>query len=418
MTMTNVIVFYMKGLISMNNIGKTPLIRATNLEKILGVKKIYLKIEGNNPTHSKYDRIAEVITKAALAKSKRTIIIDGNKQLLKAMIRLCNIENITLLVPLFKKENWKEKMLSEESLVNLVGVKKKDLDEVLLNLSINNQAFLVNESIFKQLSLIAMEEIAEELFLRYPGDINNVYYHGDDSLLNTAYHNVFLKHYINSEKKQPLISIARKDKSQTFADRLVDVNDTRINEAMGLLQKHEHLKVKTEDGIAFAAFLTDLNNKLIEDGRHVIVLDSAATRTNIKHINDYSEVNKKELVDYVEKYLDKYSDSKRETLEAVELAMKDGYILVVSREEQIDGICIIINLGIKEFIPTYHLAYIGIKPNSKGRGLGSELIKEAINVTNGNISLHVDLDNKTAKKLYKKMGFSHVYDRMIYQKNN
>lgn len=154
----------------------------------------------------------------------------------------------------------------------------------------------------------------------------------------------------------------------------------------------------------------------LKEGRHVIVLDSARSRINIQEITDFSSINKYEFVEYVENYLDKYSDSKEETLEAIEMAMKDGFVLVAKRNDIIDGICIIVNLKIDNFIPKYHLAYIGINSKSKGRGLGSELIKEAINLTNGNISLHVDLDNKNAKKLYKKMGFNHVYDRMIYQK--
>jgi threonine synthase len=76
---------------------------------------------------------------------------------------------------------------------------------------------------------------------------------------------------------------------------------------------------------------------------------------------------------------------------------------------------VVVDLKIDKFIPRYHLGYIGINPDNKGRGLGSELIKEAIDITEGNISLHVDLDNKNAKKLYKKMGFVHKYDRMIYK---
>jgi threonine synthase len=71
-------------------------------------------------------------------------------------------------------------------------------------------------------------------------------------------------------------------------------------------------------------------------------------------------------------------------------------------------------MGFKDFIPTYHLAYIGVKPGNKGRGVASELIQRAIELTDGNLSLHVDLDNKRAKNLYRKMGFDHVYDRMIY----
>ena len=41
--------------------GQTPLFRAKNLEKYLGIESIYLKLEGANPTGHKNDRIAQLI---------------------------------------------------------------------------------------------------------------------------------------------------------------------------------------------------------------------------------------------------------------------------------------------------------------------------------------------------------------------
>ena len=96
--------------------------------------------------------------------------------------------------------------------------------------------------------------------------------------------------------------------------------------------------------------------------------------------------------------------------------MEKGFILYAARDELIDGVCVVVNMGFEKFIPTYHLAYIGTNSNSKGRGLGTELIEYAVDLTDGRISLHVDLDNYRAKKLYEKMGFKHVYNRMIFQR--
>ncbi|MGD9964375.1 MAG: pyridoxal-phosphate dependent enzyme [Candidatus Izemoplasmatales bacterium] len=400
----------------MNNIGKTPLIRATNLEKVLNIKKIYLKIEGNNPTNSIYDRIAKLIVKKTIAMRKNALIIDGNKYLLKALATLSEQEKLLLLVPKYKNENWKAKILNNDHLLNLEGVKKRDLDDVLENLSISNQANLISRDDYNQLSLIAIEAIAEEIYKRYPGDIDNIFLAKTNNYDFKAYENVFLKHHLQEDGLMPLINISTTDYLNTKMKNLIGIDKSLIEEAKNLLTKHEHLKVKQEDAIAFAGFLKKLKEGNLKEGRHVIVLDSARSRINIQEITDFSSINKYEFVEYVENYLDKYSDSKEETLEAIEMAMKDGFVLVAKRNDIIDGICIIVNLKIDNFIPKYHLAYIGINSKSKGRGLGSELIKEAINLTNGNISLHVDLDNKNAKKLYKKMGFNHVYDRMIYKK--
>ena len=54
-------------------IGKTPLIRAYKLEEKLNVGKIYLKLEGNNPTGSIEDRLAYLIVKDAISRKKDTI---------------------------------------------------------------------------------------------------------------------------------------------------------------------------------------------------------------------------------------------------------------------------------------------------------------------------------------------------------
>ncbi|MDD3128991.1 MAG: pyridoxal-phosphate dependent enzyme [Candidatus Izemoplasmatales bacterium] len=400
----------------MKNIGKTPLLRAVNIEKALGVKKIYLKLEGNNPTGSKADRIANVILKAVKARGKEALVINGDKNLLKSLKHCSTIENIMLFVPKEKKESWKEKLLESSQLVDMSGVKAKDKEELLISLAARTNAFLVTPADYIQFSIIANETIAQEIYQRYPGDIDNYFYNNDSIETLQAYQNIFLKAHLENSSKIPEIIGADENETVTLNNQYVSVEKDLLDEASNLLQKQEHLKVKYKDVVAFAGFLKQHKLGRILEGRHIIVLDQARSRVKIREIKDYSEIDKEKLLSYVNNYLGDYRDSKEEALEAIEMAMKDGYVLVASKEEKIDGVCIVVDLKIKRFIPRYHLAYIGINKDSKGRGIGTELIKEAVNLTNGNISLHVDLDNKSAKKLYKKMGFVHVYDRMIYKK--
>ena len=56
-------------------IGRTPLVRALKLEKDLGVSKIFLKLEGNNPYGHREDRLAYLIIREALSQQKDTICI-------------------------------------------------------------------------------------------------------------------------------------------------------------------------------------------------------------------------------------------------------------------------------------------------------------------------------------------------------
>jgi len=134
----------------------------------------------------------------------------------------------------------------------------------------------------------------------------------------------------------------------------------------------------------------------------------------IEQITDFQSHAKDEILGTVKTYLAEYSDPLIEMNDALNNAIEKGFILLAKQNEIILGVCIIVNTQFDDFIPTYHLAYIGTNMNSKGRGIGTELVKRAVDITEGKLSLHVDLDNRNAKKLYEKMGFKHVYNRMIY----
>lgn len=402
----------------MNNIGKTPLLRAKNIEDFLGIKKIYIKLEGNNPTRSKFDRIARIIVKNTLAQNKHKIIIDGSRRFLRSMEYACKHENVKLLVPLYKNEKWKARLLENNNLIDFVAKNKRTAKKSLISLASKENATLYLDKIsLESLAGLGIEEIAEEINERITDGVDNFFYTSDYWYTYSSYKNIFMKEHLKSNKKLPAIFGVNKEGFKAYEEsNPLLVSEKLVKEANMLLHKYEHLKVKEKDVLAFAGFLKKYKEGKIIEGNQVIVLDTARSRVTINHIEEFSVMSKKDLIEYVDNYLDRYSDSKIETVDAIENAIENGYILTASRDEVIDGVCIIVNMGFEEFIPTYHLAYIGINPNSKGRGLGSELIKEAINLTNGKISLHVDLDNKNAKKLYKKMGFKHVYDRMIYQK--
>ena len=127
------------------------------------------------------------------------------------------------------------------------------------------------------------------------------------------------------------------------------------------------------------------------------------------------EIGIDDLIKMTTSWLVEYRDSTLETREAIENAVSKGFVLLASRNEIYEGICVIVDIGFDVFIPKYHLAYIGTSDKIKGRGIGSELIQRAIDLTDGNLSLHVDLDNKGAKKVYEKYGFKHLYNRMLYK---
>jgi len=106
-----------------------------------------------------------------------------------------------------------------------------------------------------------------------------------------------------------------------------------------------------------------------------------------------------------------------ETEEAIEFAMRDGFIVIDFAKQYSQGIGVVVKFGFEKVLPTYHMVYIGTKEGNKGRGIASELINYLIELTEGKLSLHVDLENKRAKTLYHKLGFKTAYFRMIYNNN-
>jgi len=108
----------------MRKSGRTPLMRARKLEKVLGIGEIYLKLEGANPSGHKYDRISEVLVKDAIAKGFKQILVDGSESYIKSVILFAKLKEIEVKVPLFKQERWKISRLDKEVLLDLRG--KKD----------------------------------------------------------------------------------------------------------------------------------------------------------------------------------------------------------------------------------------------------------------------------------------------------
>lgn len=58
-----------------NRVGRTPIIRAKGIEKDLGIGKVYLKLEGNNPSGHREDRMAYLMMRDALSRGKDTICL-------------------------------------------------------------------------------------------------------------------------------------------------------------------------------------------------------------------------------------------------------------------------------------------------------------------------------------------------------
>lgn len=85
--------------------------------------------------------------------------------------------------------------------------------------------------------------------------------------------------------------------------------------------------------------------------------------------------------------------------------------MLLMEDEGIKGAVVINRTGMSGYIPENILVYIATDKNTRGKGLGTRLLKDVLEHAQGDIALHVD-ENNNARKLYEKFGFTTPYLEM------
>jgi len=448
----------------MRKSGRTPLFRASRLEKVLGIREIFLKLEGANPSGHKYDRIAEVLVKDAVFNGFQQILVDGSECFIRSVMLFAKLKQLKVKVPLFKQEKWKIARLKEAILLDLRDSRDTFSRPQLRDLAEkNNMYFTCEWDLNTAISHLVLEDMTKECLERMNFQVDTITVQLGYGYTLSSIYSCLIKSWVNEELsqlpqllcdarpswqdmfnkyvKKTHIGLMESDQINTnntnntglylpykhtdivetimkiiMATRveMIDIEEADLKQATSMLREYENVIVSRKEAYAMAVFIKKAQQGLLKSGKHLVILNDARSEVEVCEIKSFKEKSKDDFINMIGTWLSPYNDSVAETLDAIEKAMKEGFLLITKRNGEEQGICIIVNMGFERFIPTYHLAYIGVKSGNKGRGVASEMIKRAIELTDGNLSLHVDLDNKRAKRLYSKMGFKHVYDRMIF----
>ncbi len=142
-----------------------------------------------------------------------------------------------------------------------------------------------------------------------------------------------------------------------------------------------------------------------------------------KFFNVTNKPNSKEkesIISFLYENLQEYGDPKSDIEKAVDYALKEttsfgGFLLVSYLENEISGVVVVNQTGMKDYIPENILVYIATHKMHRGKGIGKELMKKTIDFAKGSIALHVEPENP-ARHLYEKVGFSSKYIEMRYKK--
>lgn len=129
---------------------------------------------------------------------------------------------------------------------------------------------------------------------------------------------------------------------------------------------------------------------------------------------------KESLIDFLFENLQEYGDPKQDIEKSVKYALKEtpsfgDFIVVSFLENEISGVVVVNQTGMKDYIPENILVYIATHKDHRGEGIGKMLMKKSIELAQGSIALHVEPDNP-ARFLYEKVGFSSKYIEMRFKK--
>ncbi|MBI9097764.1 MAG: pyridoxal-phosphate dependent enzyme, partial [Spirochaetaceae bacterium] len=216
----------------MNKSGRTPLFRAKNLEKILGIGEIYLKLEGANPFGHKFDRIGELLIKDAKTSKKNTVFIDGPRRYIDSIYAFARLDDIKVKIPVFKNQSWKTKTYPAEDLVHLKGTSPEDQQTATIDLCEKEGYYNGANGYYNtHLAITALEEIGEEICQKM-GEISTVFVQLSYGYTVSSLYQSFFKSWAkgNMEKYPRILSCTIPKGNKILEDYTLENEITDIEE--------------------------------------------------------------------------------------------------------------------------------------------------------------------------------------------
>ena len=200
--------------------------------------------------------------------------------------------------------------------------------------------------------------------------------------------------------------------------KIIELTEDEVNYYVDEFQKIENIKLTAVNGYAIAGFMKEAEEKKLSNGNHVILLNDGTIDIDVREVTKDDNLDENSIINLVNEWLNEFTDPICEIEEAYHNAIEKGFVIISFYNNEICGIGIVVNLGFEHFATKYHLSYIATNDNIEGSGIATMILSEAVELAEGNISLHVERANEGAIKLYEKMGFKDYYSRMIHLSKN
>ncbi len=442
-------------------VGDTPLLESPALAKLTGLRNLRLKMEGSNPTGTQKDRIARLEVGLAVSRKATGISVASCGNFGVAIAHAANVHGLACHV--FVPEDFTgERVTTMRDLgatVHRVPGMYEDAVAASRTHAQQEDLFDANPGGPNTLRALAgYSRIAKEIVERVgtPAAIGAPIGNGSTLAgVHLGFHTMWAQGHAptvpkvfggTSQGNNPVpIAVARQQSSIAPLDPRAVV-ETAVNEPLvnwDALDGDACLTaIQDSEGHAYGvddAHLMRLHAALLDDGVEahpaslaaVAALEVAlqegriepddlvvAVMTSGRPQVDVEPMERPDMEAFIktlQENLGRFGDPTHEMREAIEAAFSDGHVLLASDADGELGHAVVTPMELDDFFPKYHLSYIAVNARARGRGVGTLLLEEAIRVTNGDLSLHVETDNEKAIRLYEKFGFEKKYYRMLYK---
>lgn len=455
----------MRDEIFKQRIGRTPLVRARGLEQDLGLERIYLKLEGNNPTGHRVDRLAYLLIRDALSRGKQTLCLAGYGAIAGSLREFARTFDVTCVfyVPKGRKIFRSEPEPGERIRIQEYGRTFEDCVAESRRVAGEQGWYNANFGLANSMiNMYAFSDIASELTAQLQGTVDTILCQTVDGSAVAGLHLGFREQWIQERLVRPpalwavsttagnaivasfesgsreILSLERNAMGKTrygrhlksavcqngqdalnaihdTSGRAVGVTDRDVLAAVKRFRRCENIRLTLANGFPVAALVQAAAGGDLAPGHHVLILDDGKVDLDIRRLAR-ADLNMpyESLLERLDTWLGDYTDPVEEIDEAVRSAFDTGFVLGAFDRGSLVGLTVLVQTGFQTFIPQYHMAYIATEKSAKGMGIATQLIQEAIERSKGSLSLHVDLNNKKAIRLYEKMGLRRKYARMLY----
>ena len=138
----------------------------------------------------------------------------------------------------------------------------------------------------------------------------------------------------------------------------------------------------------------------------------------LNQLEPLTTLEKLNIINFLHAHLGEYSDTRENIGYAVDYALDSnpragGFILQMTEDDNLAGIAVMNRTGMQGYVPENFLVYLAVHKDYRGKGLAQKMLQRIIQLTNGDIVMHVEKDNPVFE-LCRKAGFENPYLEMRY----